>query len=140
MKENIGYRGNRNLKRPNKKVEWTADLIREYKRCKDDIIYFAENYYKAITEDGLVKIKLRPYQKKMIRSMVDNRFTISAQSRQSGKCFSINTPIRIRNKKTGEIVLTTIGELYNEEKTKTLQTMQNNDNESSTLQIEDILL
>jgi hypothetical protein len=80
-----GYRGNPNLKRPGAKHEWTPELIKEYKRCKDDIAYFAENYYKAITEDGLVNIKLRPYQKEMIRSMSRNRFTISNQARQSGK-------------------------------------------------------
>jgi len=30
----------------------------------------------------------------------------------SGKCFCINTKIRLRNKKTGEIIETTIGEFY----------------------------
>ena len=96
MRNNIvraGYRGNPRLKHAGKKVEWTAELIREYKKCKDDVIYFAENYYKAITEDGLVKIKLRPYQKKMIKAMVENRFTISNQSRQSGKALDLETDI-----------------------------------------------
>jgi len=30
----------------------------------------------------------------------------------SGKCFCINTKIRLRNKKTGEIIDTTVGEFY----------------------------
>jgi ABC-type cobalamin/Fe3+-siderophores transport system ATPase subunit len=30
----------------------------------------------------------------------------------SGKCFCINTKIRLRNKKTGEIIETTVGEFY----------------------------
>jgi ABC-type dipeptide/oligopeptide/nickel transport system ATPase component len=34
----------------------------------------------------------------------------------SGKCVCINTPIRIQNKKTGDIIETTIGELYAQEK------------------------
>ena len=34
----------------------------------------------------------------------------------NGKCVCINTPIRIQNKKTGEIIETTIGELYAQEK------------------------
>jgi hypothetical protein len=84
-KKSTGYRGNSSLKRPGTKIEWTADLIREYKRCKEDIIYFGENYYKAVTENGLERIKLRPYQKEMLKSMQENRFTISNQSRQSGK-------------------------------------------------------
>jgi ABC-type cobalamin/Fe3+-siderophores transport system ATPase subunit len=34
----------------------------------------------------------------------------------SGKCFCINTKIRLRNKKTGEIIETTIGEFYDSQK------------------------
>jgi ABC-type branched-subunit amino acid transport system ATPase component len=33
-----------------------------------------------------------------------------------GKCVCINTPIRIQNKKTGQIIETTIGEFYVHEK------------------------
>lgn len=33
-----------------------------------------------------------------------------------GKCVYINTPIRVRNKKTGEIFNTTIGEFYESQK------------------------
>jgi hypothetical protein len=32
--------------------------------------------------------------------------------RQSGKCFNLNTVVRVRNKKTGELLETTVGELY----------------------------
>jgi ABC-type cobalamin/Fe3+-siderophores transport system ATPase subunit len=38
----------------------------------------------------------------------------------SGKCVDINTNIRLRNKKTGEIIETTIGEFYE------IQKKQNN--------------
>jgi chromosome segregation ATPase len=38
----------------------------------------------------------------------------------SGKCFCINTKIKLRNKKTGEIIETTVGDLYD------LQKKQNN--------------
>ena len=89
----FGYRGNPNLKRIGARHEWTPELIFEYKKCRDNIIYFAETYYKAITEDGLVNIKLRSYQKEMLKSMKDNRFTISNQSRQSGKAISLETDI-----------------------------------------------
>jgi hypothetical protein len=36
--------------------------------------------------------------------------------RQVGKCFCINTPIRLRNKKTGEIVEMTVGEFYEQQR------------------------
>lgn len=31
----------------------------------------------------------------------------------TGKCFCINTVVKLRNKKTGEVYETTVGELYN---------------------------
>jgi hypothetical protein len=34
----------------------------------------------------------------------------------SGKCVYINTPIRVRNSKTGDIFQTTIGEFYESQK------------------------
>lgn len=34
----------------------------------------------------------------------------------NGKCVDINTKIRLRNKKTGEIIETTIGEFYDSQK------------------------
>jgi hypothetical protein len=50
--------------------------------------------------------------------MHKNRNTIIATARQAGKCFCINTPIRIRNKETGQILETTIGEFYEMQSTK----------------------
>jgi ABC-type cobalamin/Fe3+-siderophores transport system ATPase subunit len=38
--------------------------------------------------------------------------TIITGKNGHGKCFFIDTPIRIQNKKTGEIIETTIGEFY----------------------------
>lgn len=34
----------------------------------------------------------------------------------AGKCFCINTKVRLRNKKTGEIIETTVGEFYESQK------------------------
>ena len=87
------YRGNPNLKKPGAKFEWTPEMILEYAKCKNDVVYFGEHYYKAVTEEGLVNIKLRDYQKEMLKSMTDNRFTISNQSRQSGKALDLETDI-----------------------------------------------
>ena len=40
------------------------------------------------------------------------RTTLSRGINGSGKCVGINTKIRLRNKKTGDIIETTIGEFY----------------------------
>ena len=42
--------------------------------------------------------------------------TLIVGSNGSGKCLCINTPIRIKNSITGEIIETTIGELYETQK------------------------
>ena len=50
----------------------------------------------------------------------DTQTTLIVGANGSGKCFCINTKIRLRNKKTGEIMETTIGEFYE------IQKKQNN--------------
>ena len=45
-----------------------------------------------------------------------SRSTLVVGSNGCGKCVCINTPIRIQNKKTGQIIETTIGEFYAQEK------------------------
>lgn len=81
-----GYLGNPNLKKSGIGVEWTQDLLAEYVKCSKDPIYFCETYMKIIHVDhGLVSFKLYDYQKKMMESMVENRFTIIATARQIGK-------------------------------------------------------
>lgn len=83
------YRGNSLLKGANVPISWTPEMVQEYIKCKDDIIYFIEKYIKIITERGLVPIKLRDYQKKFILSMHENRNTICMMGRQQGKTESV---------------------------------------------------
>ena len=81
-----GYNGNPNIKRSGISIEWTQDLIQEYMRCAQDVVYFTETYMKIINVDkGLVSFKLYDYQKRMLASMADNRYTIIATARQAGK-------------------------------------------------------
>ena len=79
------YKGNEHLKGSNVPVNWTPELLAELVRCRDDPIYFAETYMKIVTEDGLSPFTMRSYQKDLLRSFVDNRFTIALMARQSGK-------------------------------------------------------
>jgi hypothetical protein len=81
-----GYNGNVLLKRENQEIEWTPDLIAEWVKCSKDPLYFIENYMKIITlNHGLQLFKPYPYQRKMIKSFVDNRYSIVTTARQAGK-------------------------------------------------------
>jgi hypothetical protein len=81
-----GYNGNILLKKANQSIEWTPELIQEYIKCSEDPIYFLENHMKIITlNDGLQIFKPYPYQKEMIKSFVDHRYSIVTCARQSGK-------------------------------------------------------
>jgi hypothetical protein len=64
----------------------TPEQITEYIKCKDDPVYFINNYVKTVTFDkGLTDFKLYPYQEKLINKYHNNRFNIAKSSRQSGK-------------------------------------------------------
>lgn len=71
-----------NLKRINIKSEWTHEMFEEWKRCRDDVIYFAENYC-CIThiDHGVIRVQLREYQKDMLRIMAENRMMAANLSR-----------------------------------------------------------
>ena len=80
------YLGNPNLKKINTKVEYTKDQILEYQKCASDPLYFMENYVKIVSLDhGLVPFKMYDFQKKIVQTIHDNRFTICKLPRQSGK-------------------------------------------------------
>ena len=64
-------------------MEWR---IKEIIRCKKDIVYFAENYFRIISLDGGLKlIKLYEKQKELLRAFAENRRTIALASSQTGK-------------------------------------------------------
>ncbi len=79
------YEGKQHLKRGNIVFEYTDDEIAEIARCASDIVYFAEKYAVVMTDEGIRKVKLREYQKDMLRNFQHNRFNIVLASRQMGK-------------------------------------------------------
>ncbi len=84
------YRGNQTLKKVGLSHQWTPEELDEFVKCSADPIYFAENYMKVIAPDvGTILLKLFDYQKEMILSMRDNRFTIIATSRRAGKSTAV---------------------------------------------------
>jgi len=85
-----GYRGSAKIKRPGQSIAWTEELLIEFQRCKEDPLYFAEHYMKVVHVDrGLETITLYDYQKEIITSCHENRFTVAECARQSGKTTAV---------------------------------------------------
>lgn len=80
------YLGLPNLKRANVPTKWTKEMVDEWVKCRDDIIYFAENYC-AIThiDWGIIKVQLRDYQIDMLNIFSKNRLSMANLPRQLGK-------------------------------------------------------
>lgn len=89
MTESV-YLGNPNLKKANVAQEWTKEDLEEYSRCMKDPIYFIQNYVRIISlDEGLISFKLYDFQKEMVGTFHNNRFTICKLPRQSGKSTTI---------------------------------------------------
>lgn len=78
-----------NLRKANLLFQYTDEEISEILKCRKDILYFAEKYVYLKTEKGLRHIKLRPYQKRMLAAMQNNRWVIELASRQIGKTTTV---------------------------------------------------
>jgi hypothetical protein len=116
------YLGNPLLKKANTKVDLTEEQILELAKCSEDSVYFSKKYMKIVTLDhGLQNFNMYPFQERMLTSFQENRFNIVLCPRQVGKCFTANTIIRVRNKKTGEISEITAGEFYDKIEDKNLE-------------------
>lgn len=84
--EETSYHGNPNLKSIGHKHDFTKEQIKELLKCKDDPIYFIENYCQIVTLDkGLQPFKLYDCQKKKVDFIMKNRQTILMEGRQQGK-------------------------------------------------------
>ena len=82
----VTYLGNPNLKKANVQQEWTKKQLLEYKRCMEDPLYFIQTYVKIVSlDEGLIPFKMYPFQKEMVGTFHNNRFTICKLPRQSGK-------------------------------------------------------
>lgn len=100
-----------NLRKANLLFQYTDEEIAEILKCRKDIVYFAETYVYLKTENGLKHIKLRPYQKQLLKNYQENRWCITLFPRQSGKCFLPSTSVKIRQGNTLKDI--SMLELYN---------------------------
>ena len=80
------YLNNPNLPTVNAAFDYTPKMVSEIKKCGENLIHFAETYFYIISlDEGKQTIALHLYQKKALRMMRDNRFSLLLFSRQTGK-------------------------------------------------------
>lgn len=79
------YEGDPNYKKGNIVFDYTDQEFDELKRCAKDIIHFANSHCQVMTDDGYQKIKLRPYQERVLKAYQNNRWAIFLAPRQVGK-------------------------------------------------------
>jgi hypothetical protein len=84
------YLGNPNLKKANTPIEFTQDQILEFVKCKEDPVYFANNYIKIVSlDEGLTQFHPYHFQERLITRFHENRFNICKMPRQTGKSTTV---------------------------------------------------
>jgi len=84
------YLGNPLLKKANTPIEFTQEQILEFVKCKEDPVYFANNYVKIVTLDkGLQPFAMYPFQEKLVNNFHNYRFNICKMPRQTGKSTTV---------------------------------------------------
>ena len=84
------YLGNPNLKKANTPIEFTEEQVIEFLKCKDDPVYFANNYIKIVSlDEGLTQFHPYHFQEKLINNFHANRFNICKMPRQTGKSTTV---------------------------------------------------
>ena len=80
------YLNNPSLPTSRAEFEYTPEMVRDIKKCEQNLLFFAENYFFIIDPDeGRTVIKLYKYQKDALRMLRDNRYNLLLASRQIGK-------------------------------------------------------
>jgi hypothetical protein len=79
------YENNTKLLKGDLVYERTKEEIKEWKKCKNDLVYFAEKYCKLMTPQGIKNVELRDYQRNYLKHLEKNRLSIYLACRQCGK-------------------------------------------------------
>ncbi len=81
------YLNNENLPSQTTEFEWTPEMVLELKKCKQDIVYFAEKFFYIVDQNIGKKtiIKLYKAQKRVLKSLKRNSRVALCSSRQIGK-------------------------------------------------------
>jgi hypothetical protein len=108
------------IKRAHSRETFTETQLTELAKCSDPengYLYFAKNYaHIQHPVRGKLLFDPYPYQERLLHSYHNYRFNINMLPRQTGKCFSKETTVRIKNKNTGETREITVGEFFEMQK------------------------
>lgn len=80
------FEKNIDLRQGRTAFQMTEAEMDEFKKCKKDIIHFANTYVKLMQEHGIDNIELYPYQVEMLKMYQSGRYSLIVGSRQIGKC------------------------------------------------------
>ena len=84
------YKGNPNLKAAAVRHSYTEEQIAEFIKCQQNPAYFIENYVNIVSiDEGLIPFKLYDFQRTMVDTFHEERFSICKLPRQSGKSTTI---------------------------------------------------
>lgn len=90
------YENNTKLLKGDLVFDRSKEEIEEWLRCKNDIIYFVEKYCKLMTPEGIKHVKLRDYQQKYLKHLMDHRLSIYLACRQCGKCVTLLSFVKLK--------------------------------------------
>ena len=82
------YLGNKNLPTQHAEFDYSEhpEWVKNLDKCSTNILHFAENFFFIVNLDnGKQLIELHKYQKRILKTLRDNRFVVMLSSRQSGK-------------------------------------------------------
>lgn len=101
LKSNPFIGKNTKLLKPDLVFKRTEEEIEDYIKCMKDPVYFASKCY-LMTPEGLKPCILRDYQIDYLRHLQKNRFSIFLSCRQSGKCFSLFSTVKLLIKNSSQ--------------------------------------
>jgi hypothetical protein len=84
-KDHTFYLGNKNLPVPETEFQWTQEMVEDLERARKSILHFSRFFYIVNLDEGKQPIKLYPYQKRILKALVEHRFNVVLASRQIGK-------------------------------------------------------
>lgn len=111
-KNNPFYENQIDWRAANLNYDYTYDELLEQSKIETNIIYFAEKYAHVMTDEGIRKVKLRHYQKKVLNQFKTFKNNVYMASRQTGKCVTFDTKVKIFDKANNKIIEVPIFEIH----------------------------
>lgn len=104
------------IKRPHRAESWTEHQISEIARCLNPLtgpVHYLSNYfYIQHPVRGQVLYQPYDYQRRLLDVYHRYRYSISMLPRQSGKCVTGDTRVRVKHSITGKCYQIPLGEFH----------------------------